>query len=116
MDELYAGVIVIGLMAFDVLTGYLAALKNKSVSSSVMRTGVFKKAGSTGILLMAYLVAHLGGYIGFGDSICAAVYGFIVAMLAVMETTSILENICKLNEDLPITKIFSAFGVNENDQ
>lgn len=117
MNELYAGAVCIGLMGADVLTGYLGALKNEAVSSSKMREGMFKKAGSVGILLLAYLVEHCGGYIGVGEAVCAAVYGFIVAMLAVMEITSILENACELNPDLPIARVFSAFGVatEEND-
>lgn len=113
MEDAYVGLAVLILMAFDIASGYLAAIKNQEVSSSVMRGGILKKCGSVLVLLTAYVVEHLGAYIGIDQSICVSVLVGIAGLLAFMEINSILENACKVNPDLPIASLFSAFGVSD---
>lgn len=115
MEELYACLLIIGLMGLDVLTGYAQAVKNACVSSSVMREGLFKKAGSITVIILALAVGHAGALVGIDSAVCASVIGLVLAMVSVMELTSIIENICMLNPDLPITKLFALFGVGEPD-
>lgn len=115
MEELWACLFVIGLMTMDVITGYAQAVKNGSVSSSVMREGLFKKAGSIAVIILAVAVGHVGAYVGIDGRVCSAVAGFVIGMVAVMEITSVIENACSLNPDLPVAKLFSAFGVDKDD-
>lgn len=111
MVDVYVSLVVLALMAFDIASGYLAALKDQSVSSSVMRTGIFKKCGSIMVVLMAFVVEHGGCYVGIDGAITSALVIGIAGVLSVMEITSVLENCCKLNPDLPIASLFAAFGV-----
>ena len=115
MKELYACLFAVGLMGVDVLTGYAQAVKNACVSSSVMREGLFKKAGSIAVIILALAVGHAGALVGIDSTVCASVIGLVLAMVAVMELTSIIENICKLNPDLPVAKLFDLFGIGENN-
>lgn len=116
MEELIMSAVLIGLMAGDVATGYLAAVKNNEVSSSIMRQGLFKKTGTICVLLLALAIEHAGAMIGVSETVCSAIIGLVSAMIALMEITSILENACKLNPDLPIANLFAMFGVETNDQ
>lgn len=115
MEELIMSSVLIGLMAADVATGYLAALKNNVVSSSIMREGLFKKSGTMCVLLLALAIEHVGVLVGIDSTVCLAVAGLVSAMIALMEVTSILENACVLNPDLPIAKLFAVFGVEKDD-
>lgn len=116
MEELYACLLIIGLMGLDVITGYAQAVKNACVSSCVMREGLFKKAGSITVVVLALAVGHIGGYAGIDPTVCTSVPTFIIGMVALMELTSIVENACALNPDLPVSKLFTAFGVDSNDK
>lgn len=115
MEELYACLFAVGLMGADVLTGYAQAVKNACVSSSVMREGLFKKAGSITVIILALAVGHAGAFVGIDSTVCASVIGLVLAMVSVMELTSIIENICMLNPDLPVAKLFDLFGIGENN-
>lgn len=97
--------VVLGFIGADVVTGLTAAWFTRTVSSQKMRTGAQHKVAE--ILAMAatigidYSIPLLGlrCYVSFTK--CLAVY------LVIMETTSILENIIKLNKDLagPLGKL-----------
>ena len=110
MVDVYVALVVLALMAFDVVSGYLASVKEQNVSSSIMRTGLMKKCGSVLVLLLAFVVEHAGIYVGIDASVGDAVVMGVAALLGVMEITSVLENACKLNPDLPIASLFSMFG------
>ena len=92
--------VALTFIVVDVLVGFLNAAAHSEVSSSKMREGLSRKAGSVGIICVADIVdgAMLGGVtVGdIGTPILTAVCGYI----AVMELISVLENICKLNPQL----------------
>ena len=115
MEEVYMCGCVLGLVGGDVVMGYLAAVKDRCVSSSKMREGLFKKAGSVALMLCAVLVGHFGAHIGIDSAVCSAITAGMCAMLGIMELTSIVENICKLNPDLPVAKVFNMFGLERSD-
>lgn len=106
---------VLGLMLADIAIGYGAAWKGGTLSSSKMREGLFKKAGSIALMLLAVAVEHVGVYVGIDASICTAVGVGVCTMLALMELTSCVENCCKLNPDLPVAKVFALFGIEGED-
>lgn len=115
MEEVVMCGVVLGFILGDVVGGYLAAVKSGTVSSSRMREGLFKKAGSVLLMLTSLAVEHVGIYVGIDSGVCEAVAWMTCGLLAVMELTSIVENICKLNPDLPIAKVFAIFGLEGHD-
>lgn len=115
MQEVIMCSAVLGLMLADIAIGYGAAWKAGALSSSRMREGLFKKAGSIALMLLAVAVEHIGAYVGIDAGVCDAVAIGVCAMLAVMELTSCVENCCKLNPDLPVAKVFALFGLERDE-
>lgn len=115
MQDAYMCGAVLIFILLDIVSGYGAALKNSNVSSSKMREGIFKKCGSVLVMLCAVAVEHMGSYVGIADSITDAVVYGVCALLVVMELTSVLENACKLNPDLPVARFFDLFGLTHED-
>ena len=102
--------VTIGFIALDVVTGYSQAIANKCVSSEKMRKGFWHKMGIVFVLILAGMVdicvqIGVGNQIGFATPIfeCACAY------IIVMELTSILENVCKLNPELANNAIMQIF-------
>ena len=86
-------------MVADVITGYLQAIINKNVDSSIMRKGLMHK-------IMLILIIILGFVIHFAfnfSSISIAICLYIV----VMECSSILENLKKAGIELKILEFFN---------
>lgn len=106
---------VLALMLADIVSGCAAAFRNGEFSSSVFRDGLWKKLGSCLVLALAEAVEHWGVFVGFDESICSVLGLGICALLAFMEVTSILENACTLNPDLPMARIFALFDIERGD-
>ena len=82
----------------DVLTGFIQAIINKNVDSSVMRNGLLHK-------ILIIIVVFLGFVIDatFSLNIVAKI---ICSYIIIMELTSILENLKKAGLDFgPVTEI-----------
>ena len=112
--ETWAVILPLIFMALDVVSGLLKAAKSGTVSSSVMRQGLFAKSGSILVLGLAALVDFTISKIdvGFINGAITATYAvYIVAM----ETTSIIENACEINPDLKKAKLLQIFA-NSNDK
>ena len=87
------------LIAMDYISGIAAAASRGDLQSSKMREGLWHKLGEVGAILLAYLVAEEGHYIGLPYQIDLLIPAVII-WLSVMEITSILENLTLLNPDL----------------
>lgn len=87
------------LIAMDYISGIAAAASRGDLQSSKMREGLWHKLGEVGAILLAYLVAEEGHYIGLPYQIDLLIPAVII-WLSVMEITSILENLMLLNPDL----------------
>lgn len=104
------------LIALDVIVGFSNAVAHGEVSSSKMRSGLWHKLGSMFLILVADVVdgSLLGGVdLGFKSPVLVAVCLYI----ALMEVTSVLENITKLNPELgnnPLVSRLKSVGGNEN--
>ena len=112
--ETWAVILPLAFMALDVISGILKAAKSGTISSSVMRQGLFSKTGSILVLGLAALVDFTVSQIdvGFINGAITATYAvYIVAM----ETTSIIENACEINPDLKKAKLLQIFA-NRNDK
>lgn len=101
------------MMLFDIITGFAAAAKNKTIESGKMREGAWHKAGFFGLILLAYFwevgsvwINTETAYLGFTVPEVPSV-GVICAFIVAIEVVSILENLAALNPDianLPIVK------------
>lgn len=87
------------LIAMDYISGIAAAASRGDLQSSKMREGLWHKLGEVAAILLAYLVAEEGHYIGLPYQIDLLIPAVII-WLSVMEITSIIENITLLNPDL----------------
>lgn len=87
------------LIAMDYISGIAAAASRGDLQSSKMREGLWHKLGEVGAILLSYLVAEEGHYIGLPYQIDLLIPAVII-WLSVMEITSIIENLTLLNPDL----------------
>lgn len=101
----------LALCLLDVASGYVSAIRNGTLSSSVMREGLWNKTAEVLAILLAIVVQmclYLFGQ-GFLDANLAPfggnvtdypVIAAVCAYISVYEITSIIENIGKMNEKL----------------
>ena len=106
-NELWVLFIPLGLMAIDVLSGVIKAWAHNDFQSSIMRSGLAKKAGEIVILVVVELVS-------FGLLLPEAVMYSISFYIIFMEIMSILENADALG--IPIPKFVKDVINNANDQ
>lgn len=104
------------LIAMDYLSGIAAAASRGDLQSSKMREGLWHKLGEVGAILLAYLVAEEGHYIGLPYQIDLLIPAVLI-WISVMEITSILENLALLNPDLASAGFLQIFkkATEEND-
>lgn len=82
------------IMAFDYLTGFLKAVKNKNVVSSKLRDGLIKKSGECIIIIISVFLQYL---VGIPKEVSLSVSCYI----SIMELISICENLGKLGVPIP---------------
>lgn len=95
-------------IALDVLTGVLQAAMNKEIDSTIMRQGLFRKSAEVLIVIITIAINFAAQYIDFGANV--PLIECMCAYLIVMELSSILENIIKINPDLADNPLFSLFN------
>lgn len=96
------------LMLFDVISGFIAAIKNREVSSTKMREGLFHKSSLVMCIVLAWCIEMFVMHVpdlGFNVPLVIPVCVLIFAM----EVVSILENIIKINPDLENEEIVKLF-------
>lgn len=111
MDKI---IICLILHVIDIITGLLGAIKTKTLDSTTLRNGIFKKCGFIACYSVALLLSYYGDIVGisYGEIVLDA----IVAYSVLTEIVSIIENACELNEDLSATKLLSYFKITSNDE
>lgn len=93
------------LMLLDILLGYAAAVKTKTVKSAKMREGLWHKTGELGIIAVGdVLDGMLLG--GIDMPFSAPVTTAIIVYLAINEAVSCMENIVKLDPELGDKRFF----------
>lgn len=100
------------LIIMDIVCGVVAALRNRELCSSIARKGMYNKIGETMLLLIG-IIANKVLYIPPFDTlgITPDIAYLVAAYIAWAELVSILENICKINPDLPFAKILMMFNI-----
>ena len=100
-------IVSVAFIAFDVLTGWLKAYITASINSSIMRTGLLRKIGELLAELFGYMCQYSLPLIGLNISVPFA--GAIATYIVLMETASVVENICAMNPNMrdALSKIFA---------
>lgn len=113
MGALYSVIIALFFNAIDIISGVISAVKNKSLESSKLRDGLFKKIGFIICYLVAWLIDTQGYRIGFNVGV--DVLPIIILYVCTTELVSIIENICNINPDILPNKLLEIFKLNKNE-
>lgn len=108
--------VTLGFILMDVVTGVIKAFKEKAFCSSVMREGLFHKLGSLVCMVFGVFVDYAQLFVGItivnNEPVGTAICGYII----LMETGSIIENICAINPEFAPTWLKAFFKkLNAND-
>ena len=88
----------VAFMMVDVFTGILKAVKNKELSSTRAREGIYKKASFILFIAFGYLADYAMDYVDLGFNFPAA--ATICTLIILTEAISVLENLGQINPDL----------------
>lgn len=100
------------LIIMDIVCGTVAAMRNKELSSFIAREGMYNKIGEAMFLLTAIIANEILAMPPFdGLGISPDIAYLVAVYIAWMELVSILENICKINPELPFAKILMMFNI-----
>lgn len=92
----------------DFITGLIKAFKEKDYCSSVMREGLFHKAGSILVIVFGWLVDYAQTFVDLGVQIPVALS--LCTYVILMEIGSIIENVCIINPEIMPDKIKGYFA------
>lgn len=108
-------IVVLVFIAFDVATGWLKAIATGTTDSSIMRQGLFHKLGEILAVMFGYMCEYLFPYMEIDVTIPFAIA--IATYIVLMETASIIENLCIMNPNLAnvMGKIFDKSKFEEVD-
>lgn len=99
------------LILMDIVCGFAAAARAKEICSAIMRDGLYNKFGELMLLLLAIFINEVLLMAPFDKMGIPPEIAYTVAIyIAGMELVSIIENICKINPELPFAKILLMFN------
>lgn len=100
-------IVALIFIVFDVLTGWLKALITATTNSSIMRAGLMRKVGELLAVIFGYVCQFCLPMIGVHVDVPFA--GAIATYIVLMETASVIENICAINPNLrdALSKVFA---------
>lgn len=101
-------VVTLGFIVCDFFTGIVKAIKEKNLNSSIMRQGLFNKLGSIIAITVGALAEYAQNYLDLG--IHVPVTTAICTYICLMELTSIIENIGKINNHILPKQLLDCFG------
>lgn len=90
--------LALAFMVIDVFTGVLKAVKNKELSSTKAREGIYKKTSFILFIAFGYLADYAMNYVNMGFNLPAGTT--ICTLIIVTEAISVLENLGQINSDL----------------
>lgn len=100
------------LIIMDIVCGVVAALRNRELCSYIAREGMYNKIGEVMFLFIGIIANEILGIPPFDAlGISPNIAYLVAAYIAWAELVSILENICKINPDLPFAKILMMFNI-----
>lgn len=105
------------LIIMDIACGTIAAMRNKELCSSIAREGMYNKIGEAMFLFIGIIANEILAMPPFdGLGISPDIAYLVAAYIAWMELVSILENICKINPELPFAKILMMFNIDVDSE
>lgn len=113
MGNMEAIIVALSLNLFDLVSGFIGAIKNKDIKSSKLRDGMFKKVGFIFCYVLAHILDSEGNVIGF--SVGVKLLPIIITYVCITEVVSILENISKINSDLMPETLKDLFHINKGE-
>lgn len=91
--------IVVGtLIVFDIVTGLLKAGYQKKIQSTMLRKGLYHKISEIFAIALSVAIEFGSHYVNFGFTL--PVSPVVITYISVMESISIIENICEINPEL----------------
>lgn len=100
------------LIIMDIVCGTVAAMRNRELCSSIAREGMYNKIGEAMFLLIGIIANEILAIPPFDELGISPDIAYLVAVyIAWIELVSILENICKINPELPFAKILMMFNI-----
>lgn len=105
----YAFLGAVSCMGIDVLTGYVAAVVRRDVSSTKMREGLGHKALLLCVELLAFVIEVVCQHVDGMDAMSGVTVVGISIVIILMEVTSVWENVVSASPELkdsPLGKIF----------
>lgn len=106
-------IVTIILVIFDYLSGWAQSVYNGNFQSCIMRKGIFHKLAIFGVLVLTALFDWAQAYIDLGVLSTFPVSGTVCTGFVIMEMQSVLENLHKINEDIP-SDFTGLFGIGKN--
>lgn len=98
--------VIVGLfIMLDVLTGFVKAVYNKKINSTLLRQGLFHKLSEVLAVVLAFLLEYTADYLSIGSNIPVATV--VVSYITIMEIISSIENLCEVNPKL--AKLFKPY-------
>lgn len=95
-------------IVFDFVSGLVKAFAKGKFTSTKMREGLFHKVSLILCIALGYLLDLSQGFLDLGVTVPVA--AAICAYIAMMEVSSIIENLCEINPDLMPDKLIEIFG------
>ena len=105
--------ITCAFIALDFITGMIKAIASSDFKSSMMRQGLFHKAGELLCIMLGVLVQYAEGFLDLGVNLPVA--GAICTYIVLMEIGSAIENIGAINPELVPAKLRKIIGVKGSD-
>ena len=100
------------LIIMDIVCGVIAAMRNRELCSSIAREGMYNKIGEVMFLFIGIIANEILGIPPFDTlGISPDIACLVAVYIAWAELISVLENICKINPDLPFAKILMMFNI-----
>lgn len=96
---------VLFFILFDILTGFLKALKVEGLNSTILRKGFYSKISEVLAVGLCYGLNYISDFIELGFDI--PLLQAVSVYLCMMELVSIIENLCVVNPALD--KLFGPY-------
>lgn len=109
MVQLYQVLFALVFNAIDLLTGIMYAVKEKDLTSSKLRDGLFKKSGFIACYFIGFMIDSYGYLVGFNVGV--KVLNGIVLYAIFTELVSVVENIHRINDKLLPEQLLKLFHV-----
>lgn len=111
MSVFYPIMVAMVFNLLDLVTGLIAAVREKDVKSSKLRDGLFKKVGFIVCYFVAWMIDTYGYLIGFTLSV--HILPVMVLYTCTTELVSILENVTKINPDILPDRLMQIFHIDD---